>query len=176
MNVTENAAANSGVCGPANLLSMINTIAQGDVKVVYHYTPSNGIAPGQYNIVQTTQPVGYTAGLATSDNITPIAGSDVTHTIPVTVNTTCDVLTNNNFGEVPPATPTPPTTPTTPTVTPTQSPPRRPLRRRTPPRRRASTSSSLAWATGGERDRSATSSVSRDDGRSVRPRSAHRRG
>jgi hypothetical protein len=124
VNVSENATANTCACGPGNLLAMITTMAQGDVKVVYNYTPSNALAPGQYNVVQVTQPAGYTAGLATGNNVTPIPGSNLTHTIPVTLNSTNDTSTNNNFAELQTPTAPPNIVPSNPTpnVTPTPTP------------------------------------------------------
>jgi hypothetical protein len=103
--VSETANANATTTeSTGNLLALISTTAQGKVKVIYHYTPSNALPPGQYTIVQTKAPPGgYIPGLDTSDNITPIPGSRTNRTISVTVNTPTDTLLNNNFGELLPA-------------------------------------------------------------------------
>jgi hypothetical protein len=122
VNVNLNATAQTCACGPGNLLAMINTTVQGSFKVVYHYTPSSVLAPGKYTIVQTQPPAGYVPGLATSDNITPIPGSDQTLTIPVTLQTPNDVLPNNDWAELkaptppPDIAPPPPDTPPPPAV------------------------------------------------------------
>jgi hypothetical protein len=103
VNVSENATASTCTDGAGNLLAMVTTTAQGKVRLIYHYTPSTVIGPGNYTIVQTQQPPGgYLPGLATGGNVTPIPGSNITHTIPVTVNTPTDVIPNNNFAELPP--------------------------------------------------------------------------
>jgi hypothetical protein len=103
VNIGETANASACECGPGNLLSLINTVASGKVRVIYNYTPSNAIAPGQYTVVQTTQPPGTLPGLDTSDNITPIPGSQTNRSISVTITNTNQVSTNNNFGQLPPA-------------------------------------------------------------------------
>jgi hypothetical protein len=100
---TANAKANATEA-TGNLLALITTTAQGRVKVIYHYTPSNALPPGHYTIVQLKPPPGnFIPGLATSDNITPIPGSRTNRTIAVTVNNPTDSLMNNNFGELTPA-------------------------------------------------------------------------
>jgi hypothetical protein len=99
--ISHEARATSSASGPGNLLAMIRTTAEAHLKVVYHYTPRNGLRPGQYTVVQTSQPVGYLDGLDTADNLTPLPGSNRTDTIPVTLQGT-DSL-QNNFGELPPS-------------------------------------------------------------------------
>ena len=119
VNVAQDAKATTCSCGPGNLLSLVNTQAQGSVKVVYHYTPSNVIGPGQYKVVES-QPAGFTDGFDTNDNITPIAGSNHTDTIMVTINSATDQSVSNHFGETKSTTPTPTPDPITdPPVTPT---------------------------------------------------------
>jgi hypothetical protein len=104
VSVNENANANANATESAgNLLALITTTAQGRVKVIYHYTPSNALPPGHYTIVQVKPPPGnFINGLDTSDNITPIPGSRTNRTIGVTVNTPTDMLMNNNFGHLTP--------------------------------------------------------------------------
>ncbi len=105
--VSQQATATACTCGSGNFLAMVKTQASGNVKVVYHYTPSNVIGPGQYKVVET-QPVGFTDGFDTADNITPLPGSNHTDTISVTVNSATDQSVSNNFGETLNSTPPPP--------------------------------------------------------------------
>jgi hypothetical protein len=101
VSMTEAAKATSSASGPGNLLSQISSTASGTVRVIYHYTTSNALAPGQYTVVQPQDPPGFFDGADTSDNVHPIPGSYFTDSIPVTLGTTDS--TNNNFGEVAPA-------------------------------------------------------------------------
>ena len=80
-------------------MAAIQTTASGKVKVVYHYTPSNEIGPGNYRVVET-QPAGYADGLETTDNVTPIPGSEKTDVIDVTITSRNDQKVTNHFGEV----------------------------------------------------------------------------
>lgn len=100
VSLTETAHATSSAGGPGNLLSLIHSTASGNVRVIYHYTPSNALRPGTYTLVQPNEPPGTLDGKDTSDNVTPIPGSDRTDTI--TVNLGGDQL-NNNFGELEPS-------------------------------------------------------------------------
>jgi hypothetical protein len=100
VTLTEGATATSTAAGPGNLLAMIRSATSADVKVVYHYNPSNALRPGSYTIIQTQEPPGYVDGLDTPDNVTPLPGSNATDSLPVTLGTG-DSL-NNNFGEVRP--------------------------------------------------------------------------
>ncbi len=104
ISVGETANANATATeGTGNLLALITTTAQGKVKVVYHYTPTNAIPPGTYTIVQTKAPPGgYLPGLDSTNN-TVIPGSRTNREIQVTVNNPTDSLLTNNFGHVLPA-------------------------------------------------------------------------
>jgi hypothetical protein len=127
--LTESAQAQSSASGPGNLLAMISSTAAADVKIIYHYTPSTALAPGQYTVVQTANPPGTVDTANTADNVTTIpAGSP--EAIPVVLPAGGDSL-NNNFGETaapllappdaaPPA-PTPPA-PTPPAPVPAPAP------------------------------------------------------
>ena len=88
--------ATSGT-GAANLANERSASAGADVTVIYRYTPSNCLSPGDYTIVQTTQPPGFTDGLESRDGVV-IPGSNTTDVIPVTLGNVD--LPNNNFGEV----------------------------------------------------------------------------
>jgi hypothetical protein len=102
VSFTATGTAKSTAAGPGNLLAMIHTGTSAHIKVVYHYTPSNALKPGSYMVVQTQPPPGsYVNGLDTSDNVTPIPGSNTNRVIPVTLGSS-DSL-NNNFGELPPS-------------------------------------------------------------------------
>jgi hypothetical protein len=98
---TESARDTSSATGSANLLLSLNTKAAGQVQVVYHFIPSNSLRPGNYTIVQPSEPAGYLDGLETRGNVTPLPGTVGTDTIPVTLGSTN--LPNNNFGEIAPS-------------------------------------------------------------------------
>jgi hypothetical protein len=103
VSVGESASATSSVSGTGNLLAMVRSMASGSVKVIYHYTPSNVLGPGQYTVVQSTQPPNTAAGLDTADNVKPIPGSQTNRAIAVTINQITDQSLNNDFGQLPPA-------------------------------------------------------------------------
>ena len=88
--------ATSGT-GAANLANQRSATAGADVTVIYRYTPSNCLSPGNYTIVQTTQPPGFDDGLESRDGVV-IPGSVGTDVIPVTLGNVD--LPNNNFGEL----------------------------------------------------------------------------
>ncbi len=88
----------SGVVGSGNVVNAISTVAGGTVTVVYHYTPTNMIQPGNYIIVQAKEPVGFTNGL-NSSNGTVLVNSPGSNMIPVTVTTTTTTYPGNDFGE-----------------------------------------------------------------------------
>jgi hypothetical protein len=98
--ISVRARATSTTSGPGNLLSLVNTSAGAEIKVIYHYGPDNSLKPGNYFIVQTTEPAGYLDGKESSGGVvlpTP-SGAD---TIPVSLGTTNS--THNDFGEIKPA-------------------------------------------------------------------------
>jgi SdrD B-like domain len=95
--LTENGSADVCVCGPGNLLSLVNSTISGHVKVVYHYQPSNALTPGQYTVVQTQNPPG-TVDAVNSSNGVPTPPGTPADTIPVTLPPGGDSL-QNNFGE-----------------------------------------------------------------------------
>src|SRR5206468_2091742 len=51
-SVTETGTAEVCACGPGNFLSLVNSTVSGQTKIIYHYTPSNALTPGQYTVVQ----------------------------------------------------------------------------------------------------------------------------
>ena len=101
VSFTEAAQASATATGSANLLVEVNTSAAAKVTIIYHYTPSNQLTPGNYTIVQTSDPPGYLDGEVTAGNVTPVPNSVGTNVIHVTLSNTD--LTNNDFGEVKPA-------------------------------------------------------------------------
>ena len=102
VDITEATHASSMATGSANLLVQVNTTAAATVTVIYHYIPTNSLQPGKYTIVQTSDPPGYLDGQDTAGNVTPIPNSAGTDVIHVTLGNTD--LTNNDFGEIKPAT------------------------------------------------------------------------
>src|SRR5262249_30259644 len=78
------------------------TSAAAGVKIIYHYTPSNALKPGNYTVVEAQQPAGYFDGLLTARNVAPIPGSVGTHSIPITLPPG-GVSANNNFAHLQPA-------------------------------------------------------------------------
>lgn len=99
VTLTERATGTSSATSTGgNLLSQISSQADGSVTVVYHYLPSTSLKPGNYTIVQVTQPAGYVPGLATAGNVAPIPGSITDRVIPVTL--AGHDVPNNDFGEL----------------------------------------------------------------------------
>ncbi len=98
---TAAAQASDSHTGSGNLVLSVNTVANADVTVIYHYTPNNCLPAGNYLLVQPVTPVGFLPGLKTAGNVTPIPNSVTTNFIPVTLGTSS--LTNNNFGELKPS-------------------------------------------------------------------------
>jgi hypothetical protein len=102
VTVTEDAKATSGATGEGNLLALIKSMAEGTVRVIYHYTPSNTIQPGTYTIVQLQNPPGTVDGTNTTSDGKPVPPGTPPDTIPVTVVSGVDSA-NNNFGEIIPS-------------------------------------------------------------------------
>src|SRR5262249_24583843 len=50
--VTEAGTGTTAANGPGNLLSLVHTVTSASVRVIYHYTPSNALKPGNYTVVQ----------------------------------------------------------------------------------------------------------------------------
>jgi protocatechuate 3,4-dioxygenase beta subunit len=101
VSLTESATATSSASGAGNLLSLISSTAGAEVDVTYHYIQNNSLQPGNYTVVQTSQPAGYLDGQLTSGNITPIPNSVGTHAIAITLNNGNSA--NNNFAAVSPS-------------------------------------------------------------------------
>jgi uncharacterized repeat protein (TIGR01451 family) len=100
VNLNESAVATSTASGGGNVLVSVTSSAQATVTVTYRYTPSNALRPGNYTIVETTQPPGTLDGKVSSNGtvLNNPPGQDV---IPVTV--TGPNLPNNDFGKLYPS-------------------------------------------------------------------------
>jgi hypothetical protein len=98
VTLSEQGGATSQATGGGNLMAWITSTSSAQVTVVYHYTPSNALRPGNYTIVQLTDPTGFYKGKNTQGNSTPLPNSTGTHTIAVTLTT--GGATNNDFGEL----------------------------------------------------------------------------
>jgi hypothetical protein len=101
IRLSEAADVSSTDSGSGNFDKRIRSQADGSVRIIYHYTPSTGLRPGDYFVKQATEPNGFLDGQTTNDNIHPIPNSFGVNRIDVHLNGT-DSL-NNNFAEVPPA-------------------------------------------------------------------------
>jgi protocatechuate 3,4-dioxygenase beta subunit len=99
VTLSEVATTTSNASG-GNLLALITGTGGADVTVKYNYIPDNCITPGNYKIVQPTQPAGLLDGQESTDGIL-VPNSVGTDTINLTV-TSFDLL-NNNFAELAPA-------------------------------------------------------------------------
>lgn len=97
INLTENSQATSSASGPGNLLTHITSSSSANVQVIYTYTPSNALPPGNYTVIEPNDPTGYIHTQDTPDNITPLPPSGSPYTIPVTLPPGGSL--NNNFGE-----------------------------------------------------------------------------
>jgi uncharacterized repeat protein (TIGR01451 family) len=100
LNLNESAVATSTASGGGNVLVSLTSQAQATVTVTYRYTPSNALRPGNYTIVETTQPPGTLDGKV-SRNGTVLNNPPGQDVIPVTV--TGPDLPNNDFGKLVPA-------------------------------------------------------------------------
>ena len=61
--------------GPTSL----RAIAEAEVTIIYRYTPSNCLSPGDYTIVQTAQPHGFNDGLESRDGVVIPGSGDRRH-------------------------------------------------------------------------------------------------
>jgi len=100
LTVSGHAAATSTASGPGNMLALHSTSAGAQVRVVYHYIPSNALRPGTYTIVQPSTPPGYLPGLKSSGGVV-IPNSVNTNRIQV--NLTNGSSTDNDFAELKPS-------------------------------------------------------------------------
>ncbi len=97
ITLTEEAEATSWANGGGNLIASLNSQAEAKVTVVYTYVPSNELQPGDYVIVQKTQPPGFMDGQESRDGVI-LSNPPGVDRIPVTL--VDKDLENNNFGEV----------------------------------------------------------------------------
>jgi hypothetical protein len=102
VSMSEIAHATSSASGGGNLIVSTTSLAQANITVIYHYIPSNSLRPGNYTIVEVTQPPGYLDGQISRNGVI-LAHTPGVDRIPVTLTSTD--LPNNDFGKVfPPAT------------------------------------------------------------------------
>ncbi len=98
--LTEQAVATSSATGNGNMAAQIASTGAATVTVVYHYTPSNALRPGNYIIVETEEPPGYFDGKDSSNNAV-LPNPPGYNVIPITV--TGPDMPNNDFGKLLPA-------------------------------------------------------------------------
>lgn len=98
VSLTEVAQVTSSISGAGNLLAEVSSQSSAQVQVIYHYETGAPLQPGNYTVVQPSDPPGYIHGLETNNNVAPIAGSNQTNSIAVQLGSS-DSL-NNNFGEL----------------------------------------------------------------------------
>ncbi len=96
VSFTEAAVSNSFASGAGNLMSTVSTVASSTFDVVYHYLPQGNLKPGQYTVVQTAQPAGYSDGIDSRNGV-PLPNSSGSDSTPVTL--AAADLTGINFGE-----------------------------------------------------------------------------
>jgi large repetitive protein len=101
ISVTEQANSTSSATGPGNIVDTIASNGGATVQIVYHYTPTNGLPPGTYKVVEVQTPPGYLDGQLTNNNVTPIPNSVGQHEIDVQL--TNNNSPNNDFAAVPPS-------------------------------------------------------------------------
>lgn len=97
VELTTATVATSSATGGGNLDVRVRSTGVSTIKVVYHYKAYECLAPGDYKIVQTQQPPGFTDGRESKDGavIPNTVGTDF---INVTLNGVD--LVHNDFGEL----------------------------------------------------------------------------
>ncbi len=96
VSFSESAVSSSFASGAGNLVSQVSTGASSTIDVVYHYLPQGNLKPGQYTVVQTAQPAGYSDGIDSRNGV-PLPNSTGSDTTPVTL--AAGDLDAVNFGE-----------------------------------------------------------------------------
>jgi len=99
VSLTSTADADSSATGSGNLAALIQTSSLGKARVVYTYNPTAGLQPGNY-IIREQTPTGYQDGLESQGNVFGIPGTVGTDELYVTLTSTTQNSTLNNFGEV----------------------------------------------------------------------------
>lgn len=100
LNLSFLAQATTQAAGGGNLQANITNLGGGSVTVTYKYLNSTSLRPGNYTLVQKTQPAGLLDGRESQNGII-VANSINTDTLSVTLGASDSV--NNNFGEYAPA-------------------------------------------------------------------------
>ncbi len=91
--------ATSTASGGGNVLVGVTSTGQATITVTYTYILNNALKPGNYTIVKTADPPGYTAGKDSSNGT--VLNNPPYNTIPLTLGT--GNMPNNDFGELQPA-------------------------------------------------------------------------
>jgi hypothetical protein len=101
VTLTEDGVATSAAKGGGNLVVGISSTGQAQVTVVYTYTPTNALQPGNYTIDELTTPAGMVPGQVSSNGvILPNPPGD--EVIPVTLVNNNSI--NNDFAFLTPGT------------------------------------------------------------------------
>jgi uncharacterized repeat protein (TIGR01451 family) len=101
VSMTENADAASSAIGGGNLSVLVNSSGMSQVTVVYTYIPSNALKPGNYTIVEPTQPPGFTDGKESAQGVVILHQPNI-DVIPVAFDG-INNSANNDFGKLQPA-------------------------------------------------------------------------
>ncbi|MSQ93011.1 MAG: choice-of-anchor E domain-containing protein [Gemmataceae bacterium] len=97
VQITETAVATSSATGGGNLDVRVRSTGQSTVTVTYFYKAYDCLAPGDYTIIQTQQPDGYTDGL---ESMYGVVDPNSVGTDQITVFLDGVDLPNNDFGEL----------------------------------------------------------------------------
>ncbi len=100
VSLTYGSQDSGSISGSANVAAKLNMTTGATVRIIYHYIPSNALAPGKYIIVEPQNPVGFSDGKNTSNNQTIIPVYNGLEYIPATLQTYNDTSPENNFGKV----------------------------------------------------------------------------
>ncbi len=98
VEITTGTVATSNATGGGNLDVRVRSTGVSTVTVTYHYKAYDCLKPGDYKIIQTKQPDGYTDGRESKVGVV-IPNTIGTDFINVTLTPNAD-LVNNNFGEL----------------------------------------------------------------------------
>ncbi len=104
VTLTGRSAARISADGPGNVAAVFSAMAGAQVQVTYTYTPNNSLQPGNYTIVQATEPdrIHFDGKESSGGVVLPNStsfGSQTHDSIPVTLGSS-GISTDNNFAEV----------------------------------------------------------------------------
>ena len=101
VTMTENADAASSAIGGGNLSVLLNSSGTSQVTIVYTYIPTNALKPGNYTVIQTVQPPGFTDGKESAQGVV-IPHQPNIDIIPVAFDAVNNSV-HNDFGKLQPA-------------------------------------------------------------------------